>query len=204
MEIVAFSKVPGSHPTFVTPWIAACQSSLSITYYWSLLQLMFIVSVMLSNSHILISGCNSFIRGLIWYFGQTQGDSEGQGTVAYCSPWGCKESWQGHDLVTGPQKPPDVISLSKFQQHVLSPWSDPCRRTYRQWCQYICSPLFFQFVEPSGDNRFGMTSTSVNYQYQHHHYKQCKLTWDLWHSTWPQASLLLKDCTPGSTQLATL
>ena len=24
-------------------------------------------------------------------FGQTQGDSEGQGSLACCSPWGCKE-----------------------------------------------------------------------------------------------------------------
>ena len=25
-------------------------------------------------------------------FEQTLGDSEGQGSLAYCSPWGCKES----------------------------------------------------------------------------------------------------------------
>ena len=25
-------------------------------------------------------------------FEQTSGDSEGQGSLAYCSPWGCKES----------------------------------------------------------------------------------------------------------------
>ena len=38
---------------FVTPWTAACQSSLSITNSWSLLKLMSIESVMLSNHFIL-------------------------------------------------------------------------------------------------------------------------------------------------------
>ena len=34
---------------FVTPWTAACQASLSFTISWSLLKLMFIESVILSN-----------------------------------------------------------------------------------------------------------------------------------------------------------
>ena len=38
---------------FATPWMAACQASLSITDSWSLLQLMFIKSMMLSNHLIL-------------------------------------------------------------------------------------------------------------------------------------------------------
>ena len=38
---------------FVTPWTAACQASLSITNFWSLLKLMSIESVMPSNRLIL-------------------------------------------------------------------------------------------------------------------------------------------------------
>ena len=38
---------------FVTPWIAACQASLSITNSWSLLKLMTVMSVMPSNQFIL-------------------------------------------------------------------------------------------------------------------------------------------------------
>ena len=38
---------------FVTPWIAACQASLSITNSWSVLKLMSIVSVITSNYLIL-------------------------------------------------------------------------------------------------------------------------------------------------------
>ena len=38
---------------FATPWTAACQASLSITKYWSLLKLMSIASVMPSNHLIL-------------------------------------------------------------------------------------------------------------------------------------------------------
>ena len=38
---------------FVTPWSAACQASLSFTISWSLLKLMFIESVMLSNHLVL-------------------------------------------------------------------------------------------------------------------------------------------------------
>ena len=36
---------------FVTPWTAACQTSVSITNFWSLLRLMSIKSVMPSNHH---------------------------------------------------------------------------------------------------------------------------------------------------------
>ena len=50
-------------------------------------------------------------------FEQTQGDSEAQGSLAYCSPWGCKEldtteqlnnniyfSWMKYFLVLGGMK----------------------------------------------------------------------------------------------------
>ena len=40
-------------PLFVTPWTAACQASLSITNTWSLLKLMSVELVMLSNHLIL-------------------------------------------------------------------------------------------------------------------------------------------------------
>ena len=48
---VQFSSVQSlsSVQLFATPWIAACQASLSITNSWSLLQLMSIESVMASN-----------------------------------------------------------------------------------------------------------------------------------------------------------
>ena len=52
-----FSSVQ-SCPTFVTPWSAACQASLSFTNSWSLLKLMSIKSVMPSNHLIL---CHPFI-----------------------------------------------------------------------------------------------------------------------------------------------
>ena len=55
-SLVQFSSVVQSCPTFVTPWTAARQASLStlsITNSWSLLKLMFIESVMLSNHLIL-------------------------------------------------------------------------------------------------------------------------------------------------------
>ena len=34
-------------------------------------------------------------------FGQTLGDSEGQGSLVCCSPWGCRV---GHDLATEQQQ----------------------------------------------------------------------------------------------------
>ena len=48
-------------PLFATPWIAARQTSLSITNSWRLLKLMSIVSVMLSNHLIL---CHPFLLRL--------------------------------------------------------------------------------------------------------------------------------------------
>ena len=50
---VPFSSVTQSCPTFVTPWTAACQASLSITSSQSLPKLMSIESVMPSNHLIL-------------------------------------------------------------------------------------------------------------------------------------------------------
>ena len=46
---VQFSSVAQSVRLFETPWTAACQASLSITNFWSLLKLMSIESVMPSN-----------------------------------------------------------------------------------------------------------------------------------------------------------
>ena len=48
-----FSSVPQSCPTFVTPWTAGPQASLSITNFWSLFKLTSIESVMPSNQLIL-------------------------------------------------------------------------------------------------------------------------------------------------------
>ena len=45
-------------PLFVTPWTVACQASLSFTISWSLLKLMSIESVMVSN-HLII--CHSLL-----------------------------------------------------------------------------------------------------------------------------------------------
>ena len=47
---------------FVTPWTAACQASLSITNSWSLLKLMSIESVMLSNHLIFVIPFSSCIQ----------------------------------------------------------------------------------------------------------------------------------------------
>jgi len=52
-EKCQFSSVAQSHPTFVTPWTAALQASLSITNSQSLFKLMSIESVMPSNHLIL-------------------------------------------------------------------------------------------------------------------------------------------------------
>ena len=48
-----FSSVPQSCLTLCDPWTAACQASLSITNSWSLLKLMSIQLVMLSN-HLIV------------------------------------------------------------------------------------------------------------------------------------------------------
>ena len=52
-ESVQFSSVAQSCLTLVTPWMAACQASLSITNTWSLLKLMSIELVMPSKHVIL-------------------------------------------------------------------------------------------------------------------------------------------------------
>ena len=53
-----FSSVAQSVRFFTTPWNAACQASLSITNFWSLLKLISIELVMPSNHLIL---CRSFL-----------------------------------------------------------------------------------------------------------------------------------------------
>ena len=59
-EEILFSSVQSlSHVhLFVTPWTAACQASLSFTNFWSLLKLMSIHLVMLTNHLIL---CNPLL-----------------------------------------------------------------------------------------------------------------------------------------------
>ena len=58
LSSVQFSSVAQSCPTFTTPWIAACQASLSITNSRSLLKLMSIESVM-PSSHLIL--CRPFL-----------------------------------------------------------------------------------------------------------------------------------------------
>ena len=113
---------------FATPWIAACQASLSITNSWSSLRLTSIKSVM-PSSHLIL--CRPLLllpprdgeawwaavygvaqsrtrlsdwSDLIWYIiniyhwldGResqwTPGVGDGQGGLACCDSWGCKES----------------------------------------------------------------------------------------------------------------
>ena len=53
LDFRQFGSVAHSCLTFVTPWTAACQASLSITNSWSLLKLMSIESMMPFNHFIL-------------------------------------------------------------------------------------------------------------------------------------------------------
>ena len=100
---------------FVTPWTAACQASLSITNSRSLLKLMSIESVIPSNYLILFEEPTHWKRHLCFWawgheekvvtdemvrqhhwlngheFESTPGGSEGLGSLACCSSWGCKE-----------------------------------------------------------------------------------------------------------------
>ena len=58
IDVIQFSSVTQSCPTLCNPWTAAYQASLSITNSCSLLKLMYIKSVMLSNHLIL---CHPFL-----------------------------------------------------------------------------------------------------------------------------------------------
>ena len=51
-------------------------------------------------------------------FEQTPGDSDGQGSLACCSPWGCKESTQLSDWLT-PQPAHGVWSLNNHHLRAL-------------------------------------------------------------------------------------
>ena len=53
IDLVQLSSVAQSRPTYVTPWTAAGQVSLSVTNFWSLLKLMSIESMIPSNHLIL-------------------------------------------------------------------------------------------------------------------------------------------------------
>ena len=94
---------------FVTPWISACQASLSKTNSRSSLRLTSIDSVMPSSHK----------------FEQIPGVGDGQGSLACCSPWGHKESdtterlnWADHNLkaVNSSRGQKDTMNLvTKYQ-----------------------------------------------------------------------------------------
>ena len=56
-ELLLFSKWPSLVWLFQTPWTLAHQAPLSSTFYWTLLKLMSIELVMLSNHHIPVAYC---------------------------------------------------------------------------------------------------------------------------------------------------
>ena len=66
---------------FATPWIAACQASLSITNYWSLLKLMSIESVMPSSHLILCCLFSSYPKSL---------PALGSFPMSQLFPWRCQ------------------------------------------------------------------------------------------------------------------
>ena len=45
-----------------------------------------------------VVGCHHWFNG--HEFGQPPGDGEGQGSLACCSPWGCKEPWLSNSTTT--------------------------------------------------------------------------------------------------------
>ena len=109
---------------FVTPWTAAHQASLSITNSQSLLKLMYIKSVMpdagkdwgqeeKGTTEDEMAGWHHPLNG--HEFEQTLGDSEGQGSLARCSPWGHKQS----DTTERPNKDSTWPVLA----WVLWPWT---------------------------------------------------------------------------------
>ena len=50
-------------------------------------------------------------------FEQTQGDSEGQGSLACCSPWGCKESSDTTQQLNNKNK--IVLNVVNLDKHSL-------------------------------------------------------------------------------------
>ena len=64
-------------------------------------------------------------------FEQTPGDSEGQGSLACCRPWGCKES-VGYNLVTEQQQfnPQQYLIKNKVDTRLpcsFSGWKSTCQ-----------------------------------------------------------------------------
>ena len=64
-------------------------------------------------------------------FEQTPGDSEGQRSLACCSPWGCKESdtteWLNHNKVF----PPFYNHKQCFHEPVISIFAEVLENTHR-------------------------------------------------------------------------
>ena len=64
-------------------------------------------------------------------FEQTLGDSEGQRSLACCSPWGCKESdtteWLNHNKVF----PPFYNHKQCFHEPVISIFAEVLENTHR-------------------------------------------------------------------------
>ena len=81
---VYFSSVTQSCPHFATPWIAACQASLSITYSQGLLKLMSIASVMPSN-HLIFCHPLSYLQSfpVSGYFPVSQFFTSGGQTLEF-------------------------------------------------------------------------------------------------------------------------
>ena len=58
-------------------------------------------------------------------FGQTPGDGKGQGSLACCSPWGCRDR---HDLATEQQHMiPPIMALLKRQNYGNSEKINGCQ-----------------------------------------------------------------------------
>ena len=77
-EPAILSSVQFSHSVVsdsATPWTTACQVSLSVTIFWSLLKLMSIELVMPSNHLIL---CQPLLRGSTKNIGCSQGESRAE------------------------------------------------------------------------------------------------------------------------------
>ena len=112
------------------------------------------------------NGNGNFRIGLNWCFGQTPRDSSGQGHLSCCTPWGCKESHQGHELVTEPQNPSNFKRPSKFQKDGLSPMARSLHDSFQAVMPVSSLHTFFCvcFVEPSGANSFRIKTISVAYE----------------------------------------
>ena len=64
---------------------------------------------------------------------QILGDSEGQGSLMCCSPWGCRV---GHDLVTEQQQPGTKIPHAAGQLNLSPAMKDPAGANEEPICRY--------------------------------------------------------------------